>query len=334
MAFGHHLIGTYALDESCTPYPIITYSGSRDDKMHGYPAAFMPIRSPLPIATGIDIFYFFCLAYHPKNYGNNLHVYAKSMIYAYKNLITNTNILECGQVQFFVDRRCMDIVSPYCRAANLQGLVQPYDSDISMNYAAYVPCFFHETARSFKYRIYTDLDVWWANMSDKPVFDFRKLIAEWDRQEASIFGQRVPKSERQSSVDLYERYLTDDKQLSELRNIMVNKFGSEAIGNELGISGTRNAIRAGAEANKLKECYEQYGDLLRDDEAFWAFFLTDTGYPVADIGIYMRGGGPRKEEMELWDRGPMMVNVGSYHFDHFHQERYEGFQKLYEHFKG
>lgn len=334
MAYGEHIIGTYAVDEHYVMYPITTYAGSVDDKMHGYPAAFKPICRPLPMADdGKDIFYFFCISYHEKNYGNNLHVYAKCMIYAYKHLIEHTNILDIGKVRFFVDKRCLGIVKHYARITNIESLIVPIDSKYPMNYAAYIPCFFHPVAENFKYRVYTDLDMWWANMSEKDNFDFGTLIDEWDRLPENFYGQRVPKTHEQSHIDLYERYLENDKQRHELKTIMKQMFDAETLENDLGISGTRMALRNSDSTEKLAQFYEQYGHLLRDDEALWSVFFTHTNELVADIGRYMPGGGPTKEEQNAWKNSPMLVNVGSYHFDHYHRERYDGFEKLYNHWK-
>lgn len=334
MAYGNHIIGTYALDQNLEVFPMLTHTGSPNDKAHGYPAAFPVIHSPLSIADqGEEILYFFCISYHERNYGYNLHVYAKSMIYAYKMLLQNTNIFDIGQVRFFIDNRCRDIVMPYLRAANIYSLAVFFSSDKPMNYAAYIPCFFHEVTEPFKYRFYSDLDIWWANMSDKPAFDFGQLIEKWDSLESGIFGQRVPKTKEQTHVDFYKRYLKDEAQLAQLREIMRGKFGEESFATEAGMSGTRNAMRVGSELDTLKSYHDKYGDLLLDDEAFWAFFLLDTGCTVNDIGADIEGGGPTKSEMERWDQGPMIINVGTYAFEHFHREKYEGFQKLYEHFK-
>lgn len=333
MAFGKHIIGSYGLDRDFELVPMLTYTASPSDKAHGYPAAFMPIDTPLSIADqGSDILYFFCLFYSDRS-ELNLHIYAKSMVYAYKQLIEHTNILDAGQVRFFIDSRCAHSVMPYLQAANIHSLAVLFSSDKPVNYASYIPCFYHEAAQPFRYRFYTDLDMWWANMSDHPPFDFNNLIEKWDAQPESIYGQRVPKTVEQTHVDFYERYLKDETLLAELRQIMRDKFGAESFPTEEGISGTRNAVRAGKEALMLQKTYEQYGNLLRDDECFWTFFLKDTGYDVSDIGLHIPGSGPRKEEMEQWQHGPIMVNVGTYAFDHYHPDRYQGFAKLYEHFK-
>ena len=334
MAFGDHIIGTYAIDENQKIFPLMTYSASPIDKMHGFPAAFLPIQEPLEWSiSGDQVFYFFCLAYHKKNYGANLHIYAKSMVYAYKALIENTNILHAGQVRFFVDTRCLDIVMPYLLATNLQSLVIPFESEMPVNYAAYIPCFFHKAAEPFKYKVYTDLDMWWANMSEKSPLDLCQIVNQWDEQPDNFYGQRVFKTAEQSYNDLYERYLENDQQRRQLRQLMYELFQSETLENSLGISGTRMVIRDSNEANTLKRYYENYSNLLRDDEAFWAVFFTDTKYEVGEITAYLPAGDVTEETRLKWLEGSLLFNVGSYHFDHFHHERYSGFGKLYDHFK-
>lgn len=333
MAFGHHLIGSYGLDQDEKLFPMLTYASSRVDKMHGFPAAFMPIEKGfVPADTGIEVLYFFCISYAQQNYGMNLHIYAKSMVYAYKSLIENTNIFHAGQVRFFIDSRCVDIVMPYLRAANIDSLAVVYKSEKPIDYAAYIPHFFHEEALPFKYRIYTDLDMWWANMSEQGQLDFCELVHRWDDTPENFHGQRVSKSAEQSYHDLYERYLENEGQVDRLAGLMTELFGDIVLENDRGLSGTRMVVRAGEEADALRDFYESHGDLLRDDEAFWAVFLTHTGYEVGNISDYLLPGDVSAETRHEWETGPRLFNVGSYHFDHFHHERYDGFRQLYEQF--
>lgn len=320
--FGRHIVGTYALDASGNIYPLLTHSENNHSVMFGFPAALEPVMTPLPNANKKDaeIALFYCLFHHPLFHTHDTHVYAKSMIYAYKQLITHTNIQDVGRVHFFIDKRCIDVVYPYCKAANVQKLIVPFDSTKQVQYAAYIPCFWHHAIEDVKYRIYMDVDMWWINLHHKPPFDYQHFVEEAEKLDADIFGNTVPKSAGEVEADLYVRSVWENDTHIEQTKQWVHKNFPEGIGDIRAISGCHNGIRKSETLDKLKNYYNEVGEFIRDDEAFWAVFLTK--YPeiqVKNLHEIISGTGYSVSEYEHHDK-PQLAHIGTYMFEHFYNK--------------
>ena len=322
-SFGRHIIGTEALDAGGYTYHLTSYAERGHGPLLGFPAAFPPIQSHLPSATRLDsdIVVFFCLSYHPFYFSHDLHVYAKSMIYAYKMLTKHTNILDVGRVYFFIDSRCMPVVMPYCRRSGLTDLVIPFNSDKNVHYAAYIPCFWHEEMRDAKYRLYMDVDMWWINLHNKPVFDYQNMVSELDTKAEDIIGNTVPKTMDGYYADLYKRcHHEGDTHIEKLKR----HYGDTLPKSDFrGITGCHNGVRGGTETlERLKSLYDEMGDLIRDDEGFWATFLTKN--PDIEITLlheHIGGVGFDYENVEH-HQGPEVAHVGTYMFEHFFKSPY------------
>lgn len=333
--FGRHIIGTYALDATGEIYPLLTHSENNHSVLFGFPAALKPITTPLPNAdkTDADLAVFFCLFHHPLFYTHDIHVYAKSMIYAYKQLITHTNICDIGRIVFFIDTRCMDVVYPYCREANVQNLIVPFNSEKQVQYAAYIPHYWHPVMEDVKYRIYMDVDMWWINLHNKTPFDYGVFVETAEKQNADIFGNTVPKSAGEVEADLFIRSnWENDTHTQKTEQWIQQNFDEElAKQNIRAISGCHNGIRKSETLDKLKNYYNEVGEFIRDDEALWAVFLTK--YPeieIKNLHEIISGTGYSHQEYEHHNK-PQLAHVGTYMFEHFFNKPYA--ETFYKHCK-
>ena len=332
--FGKHITGTYALDPSGNVFPLLSHTNCNHSVMFGFPAAFPPIKDPLVVSrkesTKLAIFY--CLFHHPLHAIHDLHVYAKSMTYAYKQLVRHTNILDVGNVYFFVDERAMDIVHPYCREANISELIVPFHSDKQVQYAAYIPCFWHQTLNDIQYRFYMDVDMWWVNAANDEKFDYQHLIDALDTQECDIYGLTVPKTEETTAADLYQRCVWDgDTHLKQTRQWMADNFGAESPSTEQirAISGCHNGMREGETLQALRDFYEEVEGFIRDDEALWTIFLTkNPQFPISKISDIIDGTGFYADEFTHHSKAEL-AHIGTYMFEHFFNKPYA--QTFYNH---
>ena len=334
--FGEHIFGTLALDCAGNMFPL---TASVDYQCPGaflsFPAAFAPWQELLPYKIHekplIDIIY--CLSYHPNYFSHDTHVYAKSMIYAYKTLVQNTNILECGNVYFYVDNRVLDIALPYFRAAGelypqrngIEDLIIPFESDKKVHYAAYVPFLCEETEA--KYRLYFDLDMWWVNLYDS-TFNWKSLVDKLDKLPDGLLGCEVPKNSDSYHADIFNRCRYEgDVHLDGFDESVLPKSDFRAI------TGSQNGVNAqGDTVKQIKSFYEDFGDVIRDDEAFWTTFLTlNPDVNINPLHHHIKGCGFNKEGMEGYKKGTALSHVGTYLLYHFFNHPYA--TVFYNHFK-
>ncbi len=330
--FGKHIIGTYALDANGCVFPLITHSENNHSVLFGFPSAFMPIKYPIPysLTDTPEVVVFFCIFSHPMNATHEVHAYAKSMTYAAKMLAKNTNIFDVGRVLIFVDERVMNTVYPYCREANLQKLVVPFKSNKQVQYAAYIPHFYHEAMGDIPIRMYMDVDMWWINLANDEKFDYRHLAKAFRECEADVFGNSVPKRPDWTYQDLYSRSIYEgDTHVERAKRWMVENFGAEVPDTTRSITGCHNGIRLGLSLEKLERFYEEVGEFIRDDEAFWTvFFARHPEIQIKQITDLIRGVSFRNQEVKLHDKAELS-HVGTYMFEHFFGK--PNAKKFYEH---
>jgi len=323
--FGRHIVGTYALDPSGKVYPLLSHTENNHSVLFGFPAALDPLKTPLKNADKKDgnLAIFFCLFHHPLFVTHDLHVYAKSMIYAYKQMILHTNICDVGQVHFFVDKRCLNIVYPYCREASVHDLIVPIDCKHKIQYASYIPCFWHPAIENTKYKIYMDVDMWWINLHHKTPFDYAKVIETLENQDADIYGYPVPKTTESLKADLYQRCIWESDTHAEKTKEWVTENFTEVEGDDLrAISGCHNGIRNSQTLEKLRMFYEEVNEFIRDDEAFWSVFLTkNTEEKIYPLHESIPGAGFSEQEVQA-HKQPSLAHVGTYMFEHFFNKPY------------
>lgn len=335
--FGNHVFGTHTLDYSGSNEILLRNGASAwEDRFTGFTASLLPIKRHLPLANkGSEIFHFYCLSYKRvlSNAGghlSNLHIYAKEMVYAYRQLIktTNTNFLELGQVRFFIDKRCLDVVMPYCKSAGLESLVIPFDSDKNVDYSAYMQFFDFKLAPSVKYVMYTDTDEFWTNPKGVNAFDFQDAITRADDLQCDILSRRAPESLERVSNDLYNRYIASGEEFAQYNEDRLNKkkeyvmkeFGEELpqILAESSITGRMQMVKPGSISSLICDYYNECGDLFRCDEALWCLFIAKHKCKVGDIPINFH-----------YNEQAALYPVGVYHFEHIQVDRFTDFNNIY-----
>ena len=331
--FGQHIIGTYAIGSDQHVFPLLTQSDRSHATMYGFPAALPPITDPLRQQNDIEspeIAIIYCLFHNKPARSHDLHVYAKSMIYAFKMHIKNTNILELGKIFMFVDERIMGIVEPYCRAAGISQYIVPFFSNMEVQYAAYLPCLWHEKLQQIPIRLYFDVDMWWINLHNAPQFDYNKLIHNFRGEDGEVLGATVPKTPEWITQDLYGRSVAEgDMHIEKTKKWVKDTFNND-IPNEIrAITGCHNGIRAGETLNKLKLFYTEVHEFIRDDEALWAMFLTlNPNVEIKRASDILPSTSFRADQAEN-QKESALSHVGTYVFEHFFGKPYA--QKFYEH---
>lgn len=321
--FGKHIVGTYALDESSHVYPLLSHTDCNNGALLSLPASFMPITSPLAISETPEpeLAVFFCLFSSVGTSMHDLHVYAKSLTYAIKMLNQNTNIFDVGQVFCFIDKRIMSVVYPYMLEANLQSLVVPFDSNKDVHYAAYIPHFWHEVMEDIPIRLYMDVDMWWINLDNDEKFDYGKLVEEFTKHDKSVFGNSVPKRSEWVYADIYERCIDGgDHHIVDAKRWMNERFGSDVPSDDVeirAITGSQNGIHTGLSLDKLKVFYENVGNFILDDEAFWTLFLTCHPEIVIKQMSEAVPGMNFSSQAAEHHKGSELAHVGTYMFEHF-----------------
>lgn len=317
--FGNHIFGTLALDNECREYQLIA---SPD---YGCPGAFLSFSAslpawtkPLPACFNKDarVNVIFCLSYHPQYFHYDVHVYAKSMIYAYKTLIHRTNILECGSVFFYIDSRIRDIVRPYLEAAVITSQAITFKSDKMIHYAAYIPHLLDEVA---DYILYFDVDMMWVNLYDDQKFDWIQFCEKMDKEEGDVLGCTVPKTPDSYKADILERCRYDgDTHLQNLDMETLPKSDFRSI------TGSQNGVRHNMETiQRLSDFYDKYHDTIRDDEALWTTFLTmNQDIEIAPLHKYIPGCGFSTEGMKGYKTGAALCHTGTYMLEHFFNNPY------------
>ena len=335
--FGHHVFGTHTLDYSGHNEILLRNGGSEwEDRFTGFTASLLPVKRHLPLANkGSEIFHFYCLSYKRvlSNAGghlSNLHIYAKEMVYAYRQLIktTNTNFLELGQVRFFIDKRCLDVVMPYLKAAGLESLVIPFDSDKNVDYSAYMQFFNHEVCKPFKYVIYTDTDEFWANPMKGEAFNFQHAINVADDLQCDILSQILPESLDRVSTDLYSRYIAggeefaqyNEDRLNKKKQYVIKEFGEELpqVLAESSITGRMQMVKSGSIPSLISDYYNECGDLFRCDEALWCLFIAKHKCKAGHIPINLYS-----------NEHAVLYPVGAYHFLHIQVDRFTHYNNIY-----
>lgn len=332
--FGKHIVGTEALSQNGQIYTLSSYVNQPHSCFLGFPAAFSPITEPLPhyrLVENPDIVMFYCISYNPHYATHDIHVYAKSMIYAYKQLVRCTNILDCGRVMFFVDERCIPVVYQYVKAAGLLDLLFPFNSNKMMHYAAYIPFFFNNTLMgTTPFRFYNDVDMWWINLENAPKFDFMEMVSKIKEMDCAFYANTTPKSLDEYMIDLFNRCkYPGDTHTEKLKEMM--KDGELPTEYIRGVSGCQIGVKKDPIfLGHLENFYNKYGYYIRDDEAFWQTFLTKKDWIGIGKLTNLLGGGmgfsvPERE----YHKEPQLAHVGTYMYEHFFNLPYA--EEVYDH---
>ena len=319
------LAGTYILDSDGNVLPMLAPTKSLVSyKMRCFSAAFPPIEKPMPVCNqGTDIALFFYIFANHKHL-DNVHIYVKSALYAYKQLIEHTNILDCGTIRFYIDKKCEHIAYPYFRATGLEPITEcSYDFGEGKNFSGYFPLLNHQGDCRYRFKI--DSDMWFVNLNNAPAFDFREMVARLDTLDDGIFGHTITKTDPHARQFYYPPWRTPEEH-GVAKKKLLELFGVESLQGARHIAGFFNGVRAGSDAlYKLLDFYEKYGKIFPDDEGFWSIFLTKH----SEIRLHeMLPEQIPNTWIDTIQEGNCLLNVGSgefmdYRFDKIRRNIYD-----------
>ena len=310
------LAGTYILDADGNVVPMLAPTNSLIGyKMQCFSAQFPPIAKPLPVCdTGTEIGLFFYIFANHKHL-DNVHIYVKSAIYAYQQLIRHTNILDCGTIRFYIDKKCEHIAYPYFRAAGLESITEcSYDFGEGKNFSGYFPLLDHQGVHYCRYRFKIDSDMWFINLNGAPKFDFREMVRRLDELDDGIFGHTITKTDQHAKQFYYPPWCTP-AQHALAKKKLLEIFGSERLQGARHIAGFFTGVRAASDALfKLLDFYQAYGEYFPDDEGFWSIFLTK--HPEIKLHEMLPEQIPNAW-IDTIQEGNCLLNVGASEFMDF-----------------
>lgn len=317
------LAGTYIFDSDGNLVPMLAPTHSLIGyKMRCFSAQFPPIQKSLPVCDkGTDIGLFFYIFANHKHL-DNVHIYVKSAIYAYQQLIQHTNILDCGTIRFYIDKKCEHIVYPYFKATGLQTVTEcSYDFGDGKNFSGYFPLLNHQGVHYCRYRFKMDSDMWFVNLNNAPPFDFQEMVNRLDTLDDGIFGHTITKTDTHARQFYYPPWGTLD-QHEQAKEKMLEISGVETLENARHIAGFFNGVRANSPAMyKLLDFYHTYGEFFPDDEGFWSIFLTK--HPEIQLHEMLPQKIPNAW-IDTIQEGNCLLNVGP---DKFMDSQYDGIRK-------
>ena len=132
--------------------------------------------------------------------------YAMESIYAYRQLIRNTNFPAYGRVAFFLDEKAKDVLTPIYESVGLLSLVRWVDVGEYQNFTGYFKYFSDEYFEDCRYVFESDADMWFFRFNlNQPLFDWGAFIQELDTaDEMTIYALRQNKGKRRriTSTDM------------------------------------------------------------------------------------------------------------------------------------
>lgn len=257
-----------------------------------------------PNGTDISIsFYIFNKWYGKAQEWQHLfESYIYEAIMAYRQLMTHTNIADCGSVRFFVDTKCADAVLPVFRQAGIDPLIVWIDVPQGIQLSGYLPYLDHQELEPCRYRFHCDSDFWWVAPKTRRIFDFQSLCNQLDCvQGNNLFGREIYKRNI-DYLHYFGQHLDTMEEIKERATIVINKlfknrpsktFRSIIETNiadlevETEVSPLKSmagwflGVRKGSQALKtLQACWQLYKDDIVSDEGFIAILLYK--YPEVD----------------------------------------------------
>ena len=248
------------------------------------------ITELLPVCnkgTEIGLIYYVC-----SNFGDTAITanYAMESIYAYRQLIRNTNFPAYGRVAFFLDKNAADVLTPIYESVGLLSLVRWVDVGEYQHMAGYFKCFSDEYFQDCRYVFQSDTDMWFFRFNlNQPLFDWGAFIQELDTaDEMAIYGFETTKGS--TSTDFFYRY--DSVLASPVRAALGELFDVDIGAKEhwlpydaRWLTGIFTAVRNDSAAfAKLRNFTEKYIDVFQDDMGAWSVFLTsETDIKVHDF---------------------------------------------------
>lgn len=259
-----------------------------------------------PNGTDISISFYIFNKWYGKEAGQQhlFESYIYEALIAYQQLITRTNIQECGRVRFFVDAKCAEAVLPVFHQAGLDRLIVWIDVPEGIQLSGYIPYLDHEEVAPCRYRFHCDSDFWWVAPRTRRIFDWEAFCNHLDSVPGNnLFGREIYKRNI-DYLHYFGQHLDSMEAICERAHVVINKlfknkpskvFRSiietpvETLETETEVSPLKSmagwffGVRKGSQALKtLQSCCDLYGNDIVSDEGFIAILL----YKYPEIGTY------------------------------------------------
>lgn len=278
--------------------------------------------------------------------GHDYFLYAKEAAYAYRQLVRNTNILDCGRVRFFVDRRCAAKVEPYFRAIGIESLIVWIDVPTGVRLSNYIAHFDDPSIADCRYNFHCDTDFWFINLLEKKKgFDWQRLCDTLDEVlffDTYLLGMPIEKPNF-DYLCYYGQHLAEDQLTDRAKQVFIETFGekiptpfSDIVDVSIetlkanrhlsalqSIAGWFVGLKNGSLAKKrLIERYRIHGDNYPSDEGFYALYLylepRIERYPIlVDYHLADASRVPKIDIQNITETiGYGFLNVGAHDFLH------------------
>lgn len=329
-------LGTYILNKDGEEELLLVdrYFSKMHDRMESFPATLPPITESLPVADNddCDVGLFYNL-YTVDRFEHNFHIYSKSAIYAYRQLVECTDILEVGKVRFFVDRRGAEIAMPYFEVAGIASLVRLFDvkpwfegsnylyQPLSSRYQHLV----HPDFSDVRYLFNIDVDYYYINIKNAPRIAFAKTCEALDRTDSEMYGHMGTGRKRPMHGYYYEysaQSEADKAAISDAMHVLFSEpypsYRGEA---ERFMGGQMIGFHNGSDTLKRWiDFYNIHGFIAKDEVILHAFLAKypdivpiSFGMPPCEI---FREADVR--EYPAWVNHNVLINTGIYWFTDSH----------------
>lgn len=307
------------------------YFNQCHDRIGSFPAMLPPITHALPVADNDDcpVGLFYNL-FTTDRFEHNFHIYLKSAIYAYKQLVDCTDILEVGKVRFFIDCRGAEIAMPYFKAAGIDSLVRFFDLQPWFEGSNYLwlPLssryrhLEHPDFSDVHYILTIDVDYYYINISNAPKIEFAKTCKILENTaDAEMYGPISSGKQRPMEGFYYEYSAQSETDKAEINKAMQGLF-SEPYPSYRGeaerfMAGQMIGFRNHSDTlKKWMDFYNTYGFIAKDEVILHAFLATYPEIEPIPFGIHpceiFREADVR--EYPSWVKYNVLINTGIYWF--------------------
>ena len=275
------------------------------------------LKKKLPVADGdgreIGIYFTIFDGVMAQEYDTDAPAfYAKSVSYAYKQLVTYTDILETGIVRIFVEKSCEDQVIPIFENIGITPIIRFFDTQETRDGCTHIvyrtKFVFDAELKQCDYIFSMDDDMWFIPPEEEvPKFSWSEFTNRHDEKEDGLIAAFGTTDEWFWGVRNYLKEY-DFERFNEIAEKIVigeTKFPGGAV------FGFRNSVAL----EKFENFFHQYHQYTRHDEAFLYAFVEHENIPRAymDISTFVLSwlsiGPSSKTSLLNVGRSPMGFSV-------------------------
>lgn len=278
--FMHHPI----LDETGTLVELPTVQEESEWKhMHGFAAPLLPITYRLPVVDGGKRLCIVYYLFENENRPDALHIYAKSVIYAYRQLLRHTDIAEVGSVRIMASPGASPVVRRYLEAAGLEALFIPdVPQGVPPKFSNKQFAFFHEAVSAYDYVYLMDCDTWAFSLGRTPVLSWASVLHRFEEAgaELMLFGQARKRTHSQKA-HRPNIFVTDFDEVA--HKVVVDTCLMSLVGTSspemFQVKGVGICLKMGGPAwQALRTFHADVHEVFVDDEAVYGLFLETHPY--------------------------------------------------------